>query len=149
MNNILFNSRRTPVDVDYPSCDLTYVEFVVYIEGKFISVSDILGMNPTNSQKVSDLIINKRGIEREAKSTYWCLSSEEKVVSKDIRHHLNWLLNILVDKKKDIFNIQKFKGVNMNVNGIWFAASNGGPTIWPEQMKTLSDLNLEFSISLY
>jgi len=149
MNNRLFNSRRTPIDVNYPSCELTYVDFIVYIEEKFFSVSDILEVNPTYFQKNGDLIINKRGVERQAKSTYWCLSSENKVLSKDVRTHLNWLLKILIEKKKNLIYLQELNGVSMNVCCRWYSASTGGPTIWPEEMKILADLNLECSFSLY
>ena len=45
--------------------------------------------------------------------------------------------------------LQEMEGVRMGVDCIWWSAyGDGGPTLWPEQMHLLADLNLECSFSV-
>ena len=150
MINIKKKSRRTPIDASYSSCESTYVEFLVYVDKDSAqAVSNILQLEPTKSQTKGDLIVNSRGIERLAKTTYWILSSEGKILSKDIRHHLDWLLNQLLDKQFQLSRLQSNTNMSMTVNCIWWSTGSGGPTLWPEQMKMLSQLNLECTFDIY
>ena len=149
MTDSLINSRRTPVDQCYPSCESTFVELLIYLDGSTALVTELLDIAPSYSQDKGQLIVNSRGNERTAKNTYWCLSSENKVVSKDIRHHLTWLLNQLTDKEFMLSNLQRQPGVSMTVNCNWWSTGSGGPTIWPEQMSQLARLNLECTFDIY
>jgi len=46
--------------------------------------------------------------------------------------------------------LQNIPGVRMSVNCVWYSRSgHGGPTLWPEQMRVLADLNLECSFDIY
>jgi hypothetical protein len=144
-------NRHTPLDIDYATCDSTYVDLLIYIEGQDIqTVCDIMNVEATSIQNKGDKIKNSRGIERSAKSSYWRLSSENKVLSKDVRHHLDWLIEKLDKDKDNLIALQKNSGVSMFVYCNWWSSvGHGGPTIWPEQMKALAKLNLELSFDIY
>ncbi|NVK48484.1 MAG: DUF4279 domain-containing protein [Cyclobacteriaceae bacterium] len=143
-------SHRTPIDSGYESCESTYVEFLVYIDNEEASyITKVLDIVPSKSQTRGDLVENSRGLKRTAKSTYWILSSEEKVLSKDLRHHLNWLLDQLTSRQFQLSRLQNDDAVSMTVNCLWWSRGSGGPTLWPEQMRKLSALNLECTFDFY
>lgn len=149
MTRKLIDSRRTPIDVNYQSCDSTYVELLIYPNSSADSVTQELGILPSSSQDKGAKIVNSRGDKREAKTTFWSLSSEGKVLSKDVRHHLKWLLGQLTEKELALARLQKQEGLSMSVNCIWWSSGSGGPTLWPEQMSLLAKLNLECSFDIY
>jgi hypothetical protein len=78
----------------------------------------------------------------------WLLSSEFAVESKDLRHHLDWLLNAVIPSEKSLREIQEFQSTKMAISCFWWSNyGDGGPAIWPEQMAMLHRLNLELNIS--
>jgi len=145
----LQSSRCTPLDANYGSCESTYVELLVYLDCDVAAVTELLGITPSFAQTEGDLSENSRGVTRKARSTYWCLSSEGKVLSKDVRHHLKWLLDQLSDKELALAQLQRRQGVAMTVNCNWWSSGSGGPTLWPEQMAMLAKLNLECTFDIY
>jgi hypothetical protein len=78
----------------------------------------------------------------------WALSSEPHVKSKDVRAHLDWLLAQLSNSHQGLLDLQQGEVV-MGVNCPWWSlGGHGGPTLWPEQMRRLADLNLECSFDV-
>lgn len=149
MTDCLRKSRLTPLNECYPSCDSTFVELLIYLNDRASLVTETLDIEPSYFQDEGQLIVNLRGGKRTAKSTYWCLSSENIIASKDIRHHLTWLLNQLIAKKLMLSKLQRQPGVSMTVNCNWCSVGSGGPTLWPEQMSQLALLNLECTFDIY
>jgi hypothetical protein len=150
MTNNKNTSHRTPIDSGYESCESTHVELLVYLDKEEASyVTKVLDIEPSKSQTTGELVVNSRGSERTAKNTYWSLSSEGKVLSKDLRHHLNWLLEQLMSRQFQLSRLQNDDAVTMTVNCVWWSKGSGGPTLWPEQMKKLSALNLECTFDFY
>jgi hypothetical protein len=155
MANQRVASRLTPPDATYPSCETTYVKLLVYLDqGDFASVTNTLGIDPTQSQNRGETFVNSLGRHRTAKTTYWCISSEGKVASKDVRHHLDWLLELLDPRELALARLQRMPGVKMAVTCVWWSADSGdirsgGPTLWPEQMARLARLNLECGFDIY
>ncbi len=145
------SSRRTPPDIDYGSCESTYTKLLVYLDvGNINFVTETLGIEPTEYQNNGDMFTNSLGFIREAKCSYWCLSTEGKVKSKDLRHHLDWLLELLKGKEPAFNRLQQDPNIEMNVSCVWWSAcGHGGPTLWPEQMALLAKLNLECSFDIY
>ncbi|WP_417835046.1 DUF4279 domain-containing protein [Thalassospira xiamenensis] len=142
-------SRWTPEDVEYSSCEETFSELIIYTSKNSSEVTEMLGMSPSSAQDKGDRIQTSRGVDRFAKETYWALSSEGMILSKDLRHHLNWLLKSIYSKRYQLLEIQNFSDVKMAVNCKWWSRGSGGPTIWPEQMKVLSEMNLELTFDIY
>ncbi|MBB5344470.1 hypothetical protein HDF10_002449 [Edaphobacter lichenicola] len=91
---------------------------------------------------------NSLGRTRLGKLNAWFLSSEEYVSSRDARHHLDWLLDRLRRKAEALRDLQEKPCVKMYVSCPWWSQhGGGGPSLWPEQMRGLAELNLECSFS--
>ncbi len=77
----------------------------------------------------------------------WLLDSEGIVSSKDLRRHLDWIIGKVHPSRDALLSLQQLPDVTMNVSCVWWSLEGGGgPTLWPEQMLGLAELNLEVSI---
>lgn len=145
-------SHRNPYDPAYPSCDRTAASLLIYPESRTSrEITSSLGISPSFVQDVGERIVTSLGRVRVAKITYWELTSEYAVVSKDLRDHLNWLIEILLPRRFELRTLQA-SGDRMSIQCSWWSAcGNGGPVLWPRQMKALAELNLEcaFEIQFY
>jgi hypothetical protein len=144
-------SRRTPFDDEYDTCEFTYAELRVY-PGKANpeSVTHHLGIAPTSTMIKGKRKVNSLGRERIAPMNGWFLSSEGQVSSKDVRRHLDWLLDKLELVSDRLKEIQEQPEVRMSIECIWWSAhGHGGPTLWPEQMKKMAEMNLECGFDIY
>lgn len=139
-------SRLTPYSDTFPACERCVAELRVY--GDALSpefVSRALGLRPTASHRKGQVSErNALGRTRVAPTGGWFLSSESNIDSKDLRHHLDWLLAQLSPCATRLARLQGDEGIRMRVNCIWWSARRqGGPVLWPEQMRALVDLGLE------
>jgi hypothetical protein len=144
-------SRRTPIDDLYRTCERTRAMLKIY--GKNLdpaAVTSALRLDPSGTQRMGDVRTGAGGIQsRPCPVGGWFLSSEGAVESKDVRRHLDWLLAHLLPKKRELEVLQQQPGVTMGVDCVWWsAAGQGGPTLWPEQMRVMADLNLECSFDV-
>ena len=138
----------TPVDYAYGSCERTCAVLRIYSrEIVPAEVTARLGVPPTDTIGLGERKPpNSLGRSRVGKLNGWFLSSESVVESKDLRHHLDWLLLKLEPSGDALRALQKESGVCMNVNCVWWSKDGGGgPTLWPTQMRRLAELNLECS----
>jgi hypothetical protein len=142
-----FSSRVTPIDDSYPTCEFTRCIFVIYnLEPDLVTQS--LGLAATSSQKKGVPKVMPNGRLHIPTISNWLLSSENQVSSKDIRRHLDWLLDKLEPALKQLSEFQKLPDSKMAIRCVWWSASgNGGPTLWPEQMMRMAKLNLECTFS--
>lgn len=149
MTNI--QSRLTPYDDAYGTCSKTHVKLRIYPGS--LSPSDItsrLRLQPTQVNVAGEKRVSPSGRVRVLPFNAWFLSSEEDVRSLDLRRHLDWLLARLSPEAAALLSLQDEPGLRMSVNCVWWSRSgHGGPTLWPEQMRVLSDLNLECSFDIY
>ena len=77
------------------------------------------------------------------------ISSESFVESRDLRRHLDWLLDKVEPGSDGLNVLQQRPGVRMCVHCIWWSRHRGGgPTLWPEHMRRLAALNLECSFDI-
>lgn len=138
----------TPIDNNYNSCDYTYVDFTVY--SKFDNIENSVSFTPDFHQSKGDVVIKSLKKKMIAKCDLWSVSSDKKLSSKDVRHHLNYILEIIYPHRDIILHLQNL-GHKMQMKCVWFAndAIGGGPAICPKQMEKLSDLNLELNFSFY
>lgn len=138
----------------YQTCERTLVTFRIYTGVMDPSeITDMLAIQPTRTTRKGESIhAAKTGITRIKPLNAWFLSSEENVISKDLRVHLDWILNRLHPHSNAIRHLQEQEGVCMQMSCIWWSAcGDGGPVIWPVQMQKLVDLNLEcgFEFAFY
>lgn len=150
MNEIVAITRMTPLNHEYPTCERTCAELRIYPSAlRHEDVSAIMGLQPSEAQNSGDSIQTVKGTLRMANRTYWALSSEGLVSSRDTRAHLDWLLALLYPAAAGLRQLQSDGGNKMFVCCPWWSRSgHGGPTLWPEQMKSLSELNLECSFDI-
>jgi hypothetical protein len=145
-------SRRTPYDDEYGTCAETRVALLIYPSNN-VPVAEItsrLKIEPTATSVAGEEKASQSGRKRIAKSSRWELSSEGHVRSLDVRRHLDWLLARLTSREEILAELQNTAGVRMSVNCVWYSrVGHGGPTLWPEQMRGLAELNLECSFDIY
>ena len=139
------------VDDDYASCARTYATLIIYPEGiDPLAVTARLGIEPTSWQRRGEPMRSRgRALARIAPLSGWFLTTRGAVESKDIRRHLDWLLD-RIDPVAHVIRALQAEGCRMNVWAYWLAQSGqGGPMLSPAQMRRLADLDLElwFDIS--
>lgn len=145
------DSRITPISKDYPTCSECYVQLAIYPGDELVNrISELLGLNATEINVSGVRLVNSLGRERIVSVSSWFFSSRGVVLSKDLREHIDWVvskLNLVSDKLK---RLQSEDSVKMTLLCVWRSRlGHSGPVLWPEQMKALSDLNLECSFDIY
>jgi hypothetical protein len=89
------NSCFTPLNDSEENCERTLAVLRVY-PGKITTpeVTELLGVSPTSSVAKGEHIATKvPGEFRVGNLNGWFLSSESFVESRDLRRHLDWLLD--------------------------------------------------------
>ena len=143
------SSRWTPINDADSSCDRTSATLCIYDIDHDL-VTQQLGIKPTRGSRLGKPTSMPSGKVKIGRVNSWLLSTEENVSSKDLRTHLNWLLEKLEPVAEQIHELQQIPGTKMSVRCSWWSAEGGGegPTLWPEQMGGLAKLNLEWQISV-
>ena len=129
---------------------LTVARLLIYPDQ--LSPDDItrrLSIEPTKTSVAGEIRVNRLGLKRTVKSSTWILSSEGRVDSKDLRRHLDWLLACLRPTQAAIHTLQTIAGVRMGIDCLWESrGGQGGPTLSPEQMRAMAELDLECSFNI-
>lgn len=138
-------------DPDYGTCEETRVSLQIYPEEiSHEDVTRILGIEASKAQNQDSQIVTPLRRIGVAPRTVWSLSSEGHVDSKDMRDHLNWLLDRVEPCKVGLDTLRIEHEGFMRINCVWWSArGQGGPTLWPEQMKRLADLEIECQFDIY
>jgi hypothetical protein len=143
-----FTSHCTPYNDNYPNCERTLASIHIYSGTIHPSeVTKLLEITPTHSTEVGGRLKSERtGQTRVAKKNAWFLSSEGIIQSKDLRRHLDWILDQIYPKHVALRKLQDTEGVQMRISCTWWSAvGDGGPVLWPSQMAKMAELNLECS----
>jgi hypothetical protein len=135
---------------DYATCHRTYATLViVHPDLEPDVVTEGLGIQPSRAHRRGDIrnplakrpFIHPRG--------GWFLSSEDMVQSRDVRRHIDWLLD-QVEPKGDVLKQLQSQGYPTVINCFWCTESgHGGPMLWPRQMSRLGALGLELWFDIY
>lgn len=139
---------------DFGACERTYATLCVYTQAVDPAVvTESLCVQPSNWQRVGELPTtapkNPRRMPRPATLNAWFLESESHVTSRDVRRHIDWVLDQVVGKSEALLALQEL-GCIMVVNCFWLSAcGHGGPIISPSQSRKLAGLNLELSFDIY
>lgn len=133
-------------DDEYPTCKATYVTLRILKDDLVVEdVTNRLGISPSESQMKGQ----ERSQKRVAETGGWFLCSKGIVNSKDTRRHLDWLIEQLMPKQKELQDMQT-EGFVMDVPCYWLSSSGqGGPTLSPSTMKSLGELGLELWFDVY
>jgi hypothetical protein len=146
----LTKSRLTSRDSEYATCALSYATLRIYSDTVTPeAMTAKLGVQPdwTTTQGFPHKLPSGR--MQDATVSSWLLSSKGQVVSKDLRDHLDWLLDRLRPAASGLSALQADE-VRMEVWCRWDSASgHGGPTLEPEQMRLMAELNLQCGFDIY
>ena len=132
---------------DYPTCASTYATLCVYLPDNADpnALSEKLGLQPSR--------IQIKGEIRDGKvknwPTSWFLQTSEQVQSKDIRRHVDWLLEHLKDHLEIIKQLQATDS-EVHISCFWVsAAQHGGPMLDHDILKRVGNLNIGISFDIY
>ena len=135
---------------DYPTCEDTFVTLRIF--------SDVMSpQEVTNSLGVEPSSVDVKGERRNKDrpesfvniTNGWFLSSEDNVKSKDNRRHLAWLIEQIRDCHAELQKL-RINGAQIDIFCPWESMGNqGGPTMDPQHMKILGDLNLELQFEFW
>jgi Domain of unknown function (DUF4279) len=132
-------------DDNYKTCLKTYASLrIIYEELEPDKISKQLGVRPTTSCRKGEL--NTKKIP--SRIGIWSLSTEGIIKSRDIRRHLDWLVDQLQGKESQ-FKAWKAQGIKTDVFCYWLSTGQGGPSISIRNMQRLSTFDLELSFDIY
>jgi hypothetical protein len=143
------SSRHTPINDSNPLCNRILVTLCIYVVDPDL-VTQILGIQPTLRQKKGVLSLLPSGKEEIGRMNSWLFSTEKFDSLKDIRSHLDWILDKIEPTKHKLEELQNIPGTKMYVLCNWLSKETdaGAFALWPEQMERLARLNLELFIEV-
>jgi hypothetical protein len=128
-----------------PTCKATYATLCIYHDDlEPDNVSSRLGVTPSKSQKKGQAL----GVTRVARVGAWFLKSENHVISKDVRRHVDWILDQLAGNEDQLLKLQG-EGYKTLVSCYWLSVGHGGPELDPEIMQRLVSLRLTIFFDVY
>ncbi len=133
----------TTYDDGFAACERTYATLRV-VAGDLDpdEVTRTLGVEPDAVQRRGDPA-DRRGLRRVLLNA-WSLSTKGKVDSRDLRRHLDWLLERLGADAAGRLARLRAAGGRADVACDWVSATgSGGPILSPAQTRRLADLDLE------
>lgn len=135
-------------DEDYPTCRKTFATLRAFSPSVTAAqISEFLSVQPTSSHSLGDPIGENSATARQQHG--WFLSTEEFVMSRDSREHINWVLD-RVEAALDGFAQLKADGVRLDVLCYWESMDgHGGPMLDPGQMGRLANLGLSCGWDVY
>lgn len=142
--------HQTPYDDSYETCERTHAELRIY-SGELSPrvVTERLGVEPTVLNEKGKVRVSSTGRERAIPTNLWLLSSEGHVESRDLRRHLDWILEHVSGAADAIRELGNVPGVTLALHCSWWSAhAHGGPALWPEQMRRIADLGVELNFEI-
>jgi hypothetical protein len=128
-------------DDNYPTCCCTSVLLYISNFSKKDEDSQDYIINLLN---IDESQIKTRDLKYTRRWSCSIFSSENEIVSKDIRRHLDWLLDIIYPKKQEILALDK--KYNLQIWCYWHSTQgHGGPTLSPKQMGKIAELNIKLA----
>jgi hypothetical protein len=139
-----YQSRFEPIEDDYSTCQRTDATLAIYHVDPDL-ITHKLGIKPTSCMKKGAPNIMPSGVERIGRINNWMLSSENEVKSKDLRRHLDWVLDKIEPASKQLFELQQLPDVRMVLHCSWWGGAPGGagPMFWPIHIERMAKLNVE------
>jgi hypothetical protein len=133
-------------DHEYPACSRTYATLCIYHDSEDpLKISEILHMNPDRSHKFGDLLPSGKI----APVTGWFLSTKDVLTSKDLRAHVEWLIDRLHFKRDELHRMTE-SGYRMWIYCFWASSSgNGGPVFDRQFIQSLSDFPFELHLDIW
>lgn len=133
-------------DDDYPTCEETFATLRLFHDQDHPeAVTKLLGIEPTKSQRAGDRRPKSRTIIR---ASGWFLRSDGYVTSRDVRRHIDWILDKLGPLDAQ-FQAVRDSGWSADVVCYWVGIGQGGPMLDPHQMERLASLGLRCGFDIH
>lgn len=138
--------HKTYFNHDFKSCSRTYATLCIYHDSADPQmISDMLQLNPDKMLKIGDVIRSGKT----AISSGWFLGTKDLLQSRDVRYHIEWILNQLNQKKDKIKTLYGL-GFKMKILCFWESSSgNGGPVFDHEFICRLSEFPLDLDLDIW
>ena len=131
----------------YPTCSRTHATFCVFLPETIHpdELTERFGIQPSRTRVKGEVY---KGKVREW-PTSWFLESEGKVDSKDVRRHIDWILEQIKNKSEIIKQLQT-EGSQIHLSCFWGSAvGHGGPMLDAGILKRIALLNIGISFDIY
>jgi hypothetical protein len=134
---------------DYPTCSATYATLRIFDVDPEV-VTERLCVQPTKTQRRGEHWRTRHGLSWVPhKRDGWFLSNRDRVTSKDIRRHVDWLIEQVSSCSAELRKLQE-EGASNDVFCYWYSKSRqGGPSLYPDAMRALGDLRLPIGFDIY
>lgn len=135
---------------EYPTCTRTHAGLCIYTGD--LSPDDVVARLKLASARIQ--IKGQRDLRRTTREVLFktnaaFLDTAEVVQSKDLRRHIDWILERCAGKEAAIREEMQ-KGVQFVVSCFWGSAQgHGGPALTPTQMAKLGALGFEIWFDVY
>jgi hypothetical protein len=131
---------------EYATCVETYSTLRIYSDNVSPEqVSAVLGVEPTSSFRKGEAF-GTHGLVR--KMNGWFYTTERRLASKDTRRHIDAILKTLEGKARAV-ELLAAKGCAFDLCSYWLSVGQGGPALWPHQMRSLGELGIEVWWDIY
>lgn len=133
---------------DYNTCNTTYTTLRIYSES--LSPQDITKYLEIEPSEIIDKRIRKDILmDEDITLNAWFLTSENIIFSKDSRRHIDYIADKLLPIKEKIKTLAR-QDVKIDISCFWMSESGqGGPTLSPQQLSKLAELELEIWFDIY
>jgi Domain of unknown function (DUF4279) len=130
---------------DYKGCSRTYATLCIYHEHLAPeNITLALNITPDRTVKKGD----KAGLST-AQQYGWFFKSKDNIDSKDLGAHIQWIIEQLKDKHKQIMEL-KNKGFEMKIMCFWGSAfGNGGPEFDSQMLRDLGNMHVSLQIDVW
>lgn len=115
----------------------------------------LVGLSPDEITRLLDLSPTDSFVRGDVRAAApmrhdgWFLTSKGAVDSKDVRRHLDWILDQL-STRRDALRVLVDRGAKIDITCYWVSArGHGGPIISAAQSKKLADLEIDVSFDVY
>ena len=134
------------LDHDFASCSRTYATLSIYHDTLDPALmTKLLKSVPDRSQKSGDII--RPG--KRARVSGWFLGTQQLSQSRDLRFHLELILEKISTKKRELKKLKKM-GCQIWIMCFWeSAAGNGGPILDHEVLGRLSEYPIDLHYDIW
>jgi hypothetical protein len=126
--------NKDKIDNKDSACDECWASF--NIVSKTITpedVSNFLGVKPSRMSIKSE----------KTKKNGWFIESENNVKSKKFSDHLDYVLDIILPVNEKLQQFIRKHDLDVYMTCSWWGEMHCGPRLTPEQLRKLSELNIE------
>lgn len=132
----------TEYDDSYHTCAETYAELRIY-------TGELAPQGVVEALKIKPTMLLVAG-ENGARVNGWFLSTRGQVTSRDVRRHVDWLLEQLLPQEAALHRLQVEPHYWMDVFCYWRSTQrHGGPMLNPKQMQVLAELKLAIGFDCF